>query len=261
MRTLLFVFILASLESAAQVIPNSGFESWFVDIWQPEPQGWDTPNGQTVPIVTQDTASYEGEYAMRVSAVEIGVGAVGWARCTLATSFIPASLDFYVKTMNEFGAVSVSISFFNGENEFYVEEWTSSENIMNWSFISLPLSQIEPVMTHAVIEVKALVGDFTPGSSWISVDAMSFESTLHNDSSRNPEFSVFPNPATDWVQLNGASLNSKARLYDLKGKLIAEYAISSIEPRLHLSGIKRGLYILEVENQSGFKSSQKLVVR
>ncbi|MEM9050624.1 MAG: T9SS type A sorting domain-containing protein [Bacteroidota bacterium] len=259
MRNLLLLFLFTSIVGQAQEIPNPGFESWFVEIWQEVPEGWQTPNGQLVPIVTKDTDAHEGNYAMKVTAVNDGIGAYGWAKCLIPTSSIPPSLDFYVKALAEFGLVSVKIAFFNGENEFYTETWSSGESINEWTFVSLPLSQIEPVMTHAEIEVEAFVGDLVPGGAWISIDAMGFDGPLHASSDQTIAFQVFPNPTTSSATLRGELAGSQLSVFDLTGKLLEKTQLITDIHEIDLSDLPKGLYFIELISPSGVRASQKLV--
>jgi hypothetical protein len=261
MRFLLLFSIFLSSSLLAQ-IPNPGFESWIVGNWQLEPEGWTTPNGQLIPVVYQDTDSYEGDFAMRVDAVNDGLGAFGWAECTFPNTFIPASLDFYVKTETEFGGLSVTISFFNEENMFYSESWNSSQTISEWTLVSLPLSQIEPVMTHAVIRVEAQVGDLIPGSASISVDAMGFEGPLSDGIViMDHDLSLFPNPASDYITLDGIAPNATVRIVNIAGQTVFEsYSVAS-QMRLDVQNFASGLYILNVQTANEAGESRKLVIK
>lgn len=261
MRYLLLLSIFLSTTLFAQ-IPNPGFESWIVGNWQLDPEGWTTSNGQLIPSVYQDEDSYEGEFAMRVDAVEVGIGAYGQAECTFPITFIPASLDFYVKCQNESGAVIVTISFFNEENLVYSEYWNNAGTIEEWTLVSIPLSQIEPVMTHAVIEVSAQVGDLVPGTAWISVDAMGFEGPLSNDDMVvDQDFQLYPNPVSDQLILDGLAPNSTVRIVNVAGQTIYESKSATPQLKLDVQNFAEGLYILNVQGRDQASTSRKLVIR
>lgn len=264
MRYIFLLFIFISSISFAQQIPNPGFESWFVETWQEAPEDWQTPNGQLIPIVTKDTDAYEGDYAMKVTAVNDGIGASGWSKCFIPTSFIPSSLDFYVKASTQMGSVSVGsvsvkISFFNNENEFYTETWSSNESIGDWSLISLPLNQIEPAMTHAEIEVEAFASDLAPETVWISIDAMGFDGPLSSKSNQAIDFEIYPNPTTSNTTISGEISGSQLSLFDLTGKLLEKIQINSDVHEVNLVDFPKGIYLMEISSRSGARSSQKLV--
>ncbi len=260
MKKALFIFILLSASTYAQVIPNPGFESWFVEIWQPVPEGWATPNGQLIPVVVQDLEAYEGNFAMRVNAVNDGIGAYGWAACTLDTDNIPPSLDFYVKALAEFGGVSVSISFYNNEIEVYTEFWSSGESIDEWTFVSMPLDQIEPVMTHAIIRVEASVGDLVPGQAWISVDAMSFGSVQNISSQTTTRFEMMPNPAVSSFTLKNLPLGGRIRLINSVGQITMEENTVSDQAVINVEDLNPGIYFVEVVSVDGSSQTRKLIL-
>jgi len=261
MRYLLLLSIFLSSSLYAQ-IPNPGFESWVAGNWQPDPEGWGTTNGQLIPAVYQDSDSYEGDFAMRVDAVNNGLGAYSKAQCTFPTTFIPGSLDFYVKAGTEFGGVSVTISYFNGENMFYSEFWGSGQAIEEWTLVSIPLSQIEPIMTHAVIKVEASVGDLVPGTAWISVDAMGFEGPLSDgDVMVDQNIEIYPNPASDYLTLDGIAANSTVRILNLAGQTVFESNSEVSQMRVDVQHFATGLYILNVQDQNKVSTSQKLLIQ
>lgn len=198
---------------------------------------------------------------MRVDAIDNGLGAYGSAECTFPNTSIPASLDFYVKSQSEFGGVSVTISFFNGENMFYSEFWSSGQTIEEWTLVSIPLNQIEPVMTHAVIRVEAQVGDLVPGTAWISVDAMGFEEPLSNDDMIvDQDLELYPNPASDFIILDGITPNSTVRIINIAGQTVYESNSATTQTRLDVKPFSQGIYILNIQNENQVIASRKLVI-
>ncbi len=260
MRSLLLLSVFLSSSLFAQ-IPNPGFESWVVGNWQLDPEGWTTANGQLLPAVIQDNDAYEGDYAMRVNAIDDGLGAFGWAECTVPITYIPSSLDFYVKAGTEFGGVSVSISFYNNEFLFNSFDWNSGSPIEEWTLISIPLEQEEPVLTHAVIRVEAQVGDLVPGTAWISVDAMGFEGPLSDDDVMGDEkLELYPNPASDYIILDGISANSTVRIMNVSGQTVFESNPATSQMRLDVQNFAQGLYIINIQNPDKINISRKLVI-
>jgi hypothetical protein len=261
MRNLLVFCILFTFGAHAQTVPNGNFESWFVGNWQLVPEAWATQNDGLTPMTTQDLDAYEGDYAMRVTALPNGIGFSGFANCTIPTAAIPPSLDFYVKALCEFGGVSVSISFYNNDMEVYSEFWSSGTSIDDWTYVSLQLSQIEPVMTHAVIRAEAFVGDLVPGQAWISVDAMGFGGTLSNDNADQISFELFPNPTKDTFHISGEVNGYQFSLFDLTGKAVKRSILNSTINSIDISELPPGLYLVELRSEGKWRGSQKLVKR
>jgi polyhydroxybutyrate depolymerase len=69
-------------------------------------------------------------------------------------------------------------------------------------------------------------------------------------------FSVYPNPAKDFIQIETGELCLKeVSIYDFSGKLI----LTATSNRLELTGFQRGLYLLIVETEKG-RSAKKLLI-
>ncbi|NNC82169.1 MAG: hypothetical protein HKN79_01215, partial [Flavobacteriales bacterium] len=78
---LIAICILLPSLMMAQTVPNSGFEEWEVTPQSTlEPVGWDSDNTQLTTSTSQDTEAYSGNYAMRVQAVDMGLGSYGEAQ-------------------------------------------------------------------------------------------------------------------------------------------------------------------------------------
>jgi hypothetical protein len=261
MRNLLLLSIFLTNSILAQ-IPNPGFENWVAGNWQLEPEGWTTLNDQLQTAVTQDLDSYDGEFAMRVEAIPDGIGGYGRAECTVPIDYIPSSLDFYAKSEIEFGAVDVTITFFNEDFLFNSFNWTGSTSIEEWTLISIPMDQNEPVLTHAVITVQALFGDLVPGTAVISVDAMGFDGPL---SERTPEklsdFRFYPNPAQDHVIIEEVEFDSQIRIIDLSGKEIYSGIVRETPFSIDVKDFVTGLYLLNITEPDQKMISQKLIIK
>lgn len=261
MRFLLLLSIFLSCSLLAQ-IPNPGFESWVPAPWYPSPEGWETPNDEGNTVVTQDQAAFEGDYAMRVDAVLDGIGAFGWAECTVPIDYIPSSLDFYAKAGTEFGGVIVTISFYNNDLLFNSFDWNSGSPIEEWTLISIPMAQNEPVLTHAIIRVEALVGDFSPGTAWISVDAMGFDGPLNNaDQIVDDQLRLFPNPASESINISGITAGSKVRIMNLAGQTVFESISTNSQMIADVKNLPKGLYIVHIQGSNENSLSQKLVIK
>jgi hypothetical protein len=100
------------------------------------------------------------------------------------------------------------------------------------------------------------------GGSNVYSNVISVYSTL---SGGNEDFSVFPNPASDFVAVQALGLvrkNINLQLYDLHGKLLQQSKIlqGSTMGYLDLQTIYNGTYILKIENED-FALSKKIIVQ
>ncbi len=241
---LLFLFT-APLVAAAQDVPNGNFESWYFVGSTESPEFWITDNTEMGNTVSKDFESYEGDIAMRVTAQPTGIGEYGQATTLFEIDAVPAALQFYAKTEVEFGAVAVDITFLNNDNEIYTESWFSSENIPDYTLISMPLDQIEPIITHARITVSAQVGDLIGGDAWISVDAMAFGEPTGLYEREKLQFKIYPNPASDIITIQAPEgLIGLITVVDVNGKKVHEEFINRENATIDIHRFPKGIYTI-----------------
>ena len=258
----LYTLFSACLLSAclfAQQVPNGGFESWVsTPQFSLDPEYWNTYNGQLLLSTAQDSMPYEGEWAMRVTPIPNGIGEEGIASVQIPTDFIPPSLDFYAKwDRTATASVGVTVTFYNGETDFYTEYWYPEELTSEWAPISIQLSQIEPIMTHVVIEVGVFIGDFAAGEGWLSVDAMSFDGVTGVDDLSSASIGLFPNPASDMLFVTAADANTSYVIYDAMGKLLDR---NSYQAGVDVSELPTGNYFIELKDGDGVLRRSGFVV-
>ena len=250
-KYLLILVFLMPLFAFAQSIPNGNFESWIVFIWYENPEFWTTDNTEIQYTVTKDSDSWEGDFAMRVTAQPSVIGEYGEASTLFEISSVPAALNFYAKSENEFGSVGVEITFLNQENEIYTEYWYSSENMEEYTQISIPLEQIEPIITHARIRVTAQVGDLVPGSAWISVDDMAFGEPLNVKQEAKTYFKIFPNPTNEMLTVQSPDgILGNLIITDMQGKTVYTDFINDIQTSINIKDLAPGSYILNTEKNT-----------
>lgn len=234
----------------AQQVPNGNFETWIATpFWTLDPEFWSTDNGQLVVSTVQDSMPYEGEWAMRVLPIPIGVGEEGKATVQIPTDYIPESLDFHAKWERTATAgVGVTVTFYNETEWVYSEYWWPEELSSEWIPISIELNQIEPIMTHVIIEVGVYIGDFAAGDGWLSVDAMSFDGITGVDDLSAPSIGLYPNPASDVLYIDEADSKTTYSIYDALGKLLIR---DVYEEGVDVSALPTGRYFIEALSVDG----------
>jgi len=255
------LFLLGALSLIAQ-IPNAGFENWSFNGWNYVPDDWETDNTQLQEPVTQDLDAYQGDYAMRVTAVPYALGKIGEASVSFPNEVVPPSLDFWVKSSVENGYVEVRIEFWNEDNLVYFEQWFNTEQISEWTFVSMELEQIEPILTDANIQVTSLVGDLVSGDAEISIDAMGFGQTQSVSDYANYDFSIYPNPAQDYFTFRDEEGRIEFfEIYTLDGKLIRTVQVNnSGNNSVDISSLANGIYSIVLKQDESTLGTQKLVV-
>lgn len=73
---------------------------------------------------------------------------------------------------------------------------------------------------------------------------------------------LFPNPASETVSLSytGNPVSTRVILRDLQGRLILDTRQSGTITQLPVSGVRNGLYVIEVRSESAVLSRQKLMI-
>jgi hypothetical protein len=247
---LIVLFWLLPFTVTAQVIPNGGFESWSItNGWTEEPDGWETPNNQLIESTVKDPDAYAGLYAMRVNPAPNGIGEEGFAWIEIPTDFIPPSLDFYAKWSRTLTAsVGVEIQFFNNELQVYAANWVPEDTSSAWTYIHLPLEQIEPVMTHMIIRAYIFIGDFAPGSGWISVDEMSFGNPNGLNDLDESNIGLYPNPTSDVLKISVKVQPLDYSIIDSSGRLVDQGTFKS---EIDVSQLPVANYTLQLRMRDG----------
>lgn len=111
---------------------------------------------------------------------------------------------------------------------------------------------------HGYIEVFTLFevdnfGEFLP--------VLRYEFTPISDLSRQsvspPKFSFFPNPATDYLTVEGL-FQGEVTLYTLSGKKRWSASLSETRQRFDLSELPRGTYLISIKDEAGVRHTEKL---
>ena len=58
----------------------------------------------------------------------------------------------------------------------------------------------------------------------------------------------FTNPVADMVTISGIEGNGRAVLYDMRGSIVASFAVNGTETRLDLGRLTAGIYMLRVDD-------------
>ncbi|MFN3343989.1 MAG: T9SS type A sorting domain-containing protein, partial [Flavobacteriales bacterium] len=71
---------------------------------------------------------------------------------------------------------------------------------------------------------------------------------------------LYPNPAADYVIIEGSSSIQSITIMDLSGKVISNQVFNALNSRLDLSTVSSGIYFIEVITANGNQAVRKLVV-
>ncbi|WP_417602086.1 PKD domain-containing protein [Owenweeksia hongkongensis] len=74
------------------------------------------------------------------------------------------------------------------------------------------------------------------------------------------EISIYPNPASNFVNVEGLTKDAEWTLYNLQGAIVAEGTLQSEESKVNLDVLESGLYIFSIQSMNSAKSI-KLSIR
>ncbi len=84
------------------------------------------------------------------------------------------------------------------------------------------------------------------------------EINTNNISEKNSEIKIFPNPASDWLRLEGISSNDFIELVDVTGRRINSFSGQSFY-QMDLTAVSEGVYFIRVLGEKGDYSKKILV--
>lgn len=248
--------------TSAQTIPNGDMEVWLdaPGAWSEIPEGWSTQNSQLFQAVYKEEAACEGEFAMKLTPLAGIESIMGTSTLEFPISAIPPTLDFCVKSNIDHGdffndTCRVIISFWNGDYQFYSEEWVNTTTILDWTEVSIPLDQLEPGMDACHIEVQASYPGIGLGSgslnTWIAVDNFRFSGTNGLLKTEKVPLSMFPNPTTNgsFTLQSSQPLNAFV-LLDLLGNVVLEQTGIHENKLVINTELPTGMYFLNWNGQT-----------
>lgn len=94
------------------------------------------------------------------------------------------------------------------------------------------------------------------------VDNVNVSTVSGLDESVQANFTIYPNPSNGALRVHANTQNMLGiRVYDLAGRSIEQHRITGNNAELNLPALSSGVYLLEVEFESGFKKSERLVIQ
>ena len=121
--------------------------------------------------------------------------------------------------------------------------------------------QMTPMFVAGTAEVKYFVLD----ENEVKIDSLivKFTSTLSTNKEEKLEFSIFPNPVQDVVTLKGDAIKNGGTVVflDALGKEVKRASVSTTNNQINVSTLRRGVYFVNIYNQSGTKSTVQRLIK
>ena len=254
--TFTLAFALATFWSYGQSIdiPNGDFENWTFNGWNYEPENWFTENFQLIEHVTQDTDAYEGDYAMKVTySNETALVRQGHATVLIPTTETPSALLFHVKTEAQASMLGVEVVYHIEDAIVYTEQWSTTESINAWTPVTLALDDVAFDIDHISIDVFFQGGDDAVSEGWISVDAMSFDTSNSILDETSDQESIWFDYSTQHLVKSKEGETGWLELHTVDGSLVERKLWN--DTRLKIPPLAKGIYLASFISTSGERAS------
>ena len=94
--------------------------------------------------------------------------------------------------------------------------------------------------------------DFDGTYTYSKIQAVNFEDTF------KPNFNIYPNPASTFVQIKGKNLvGHRVKVYDITGKPVSTFEKLKPFEKLNISNLQKGMYFITVNNSKPVKFIKK----
>jgi len=189
-----------------------------------------------------DFSAAASNWAVQVYFSETGNGYLSVGGGLIGSEFVhPVGEWFEVKIDIDVDSDLATLSF----DELSVFSWT-------WSDGSTSVSN--------VVSALNLYPAAPPGESALyHIDNVSFSEYGMAIDEMHEEVNVHPNPATDVLFINGIQ-NSTLKVYSLLGKLVHTAQLSENQGVVNCSDWPRGIYLVEIINESNIIGTKKVVL-
>jgi hypothetical protein len=275
--TLLLLIFISSLLYGQQ-IPNNSFENWITTGGVEEPDNWDTPNPELSIFseftVSKSTDAYSGDYSAKLETKNVffynAPGLITLADFSVDITSLD-SITFSIKGgmllqekvtrltgMYKYSGVSddsasvliYSFSRVDGVFDTIGVGLKSMGDADEWTEFIVDMEELStnvPDTFNVVILSSGL--NFREGSV-LYVDSLVVETStgIISLDRKKENISIFPNPATDLVNLemDSPSLTRKALIFNSNGLLIKEVPFQNKKISIDVGGITSGLYTFRV---------------
>lgn len=180
-------------------------------------------------------------------------------------AFRPTNLKGYIKyapVAGDSASVYIELFKFDGTRRKTIgrSEQIVKNAITEWTAFDLPIKYNSNEMPDSInvmfvssagfvfenlFECKGQVGS----TLWVD-DVVLSDGTSNEISKTEFSFSVYPNPAQDYLQLDANTdvQGAKLNVFDMSGRLVKETNLQGQSTRLDISNLSKGMYTFRIQN-------------
>lgn len=242
----IFISLLGLFVVKAQ-IPNSGFENWTKVLTVETPDGWSTLNSVTAlsSLFTAEKASpgNPGSYYLKLTSKNInglvvpGIAVSGLMNpvtyqalsgfpCSVRPTALTGKWQHMIYGSSQ-GSIEIQFTRWDNATKTRVSigngKVTLSGMAMSWANFSVPVNYTDASIPDSCIIILKASGATPTDKDYLWVDNLSFAgvSGIMNVAKELIQWNVYPNPATDQIQLHiqsGFTTTAHIEIIDITGK-------------------------------------------
>jgi hypothetical protein len=147
-----------------------------------------------------------------------------------------------------------------GEPTWRINTFTSTSSLPNANWVSATLTPDEIDLVSEASSNNAL--SYSGVFDNFIVKASATDSLLGTDQfvSHTNAFSVYPNPATNFVNVSSYDYTvNKVDILDMNGRIVKSVSDNSNEVQINLSDLAQGVYMMTITSNEGISSTKKIV--
>lgn len=251
--------------SAAQTIPNSGFENWsLLSPWNfEEPDGWGTSNLLSVisgleSNVIKIEDAHSGNFAIQLTTILnpiAGEPYPGLAMCVAPANVRPSVLKGFFKAKIEGNdRPAISVFFVNGESLLAGGGKEFDMGTDEFTYFEVPISEYIPGVPDSFeLVILSSTDEQTPGTTFI-LDDLTFGVANGVEVPVIPVFKTLltPNPAGNEMRVEVPANTGLVvlSLFDLNGKCLRQVNFQH-QTTIDVSFFVPGQYFYKIQNVQG----------
>ncbi len=251
-----------------RIIPNGNFDTWTPKI-KDIATGWSIQGG----VVTKDTSSYRGNYAIKLESIDFGFGEVEAGQISTGTmgplGFLVGGKPFtnskdtlcgYYKLSSSTGDSAMITYTLSKNGSFIQEETLSLKAKASYTYFEFPINATS-APDNIRVDVQSLYYPFSfAAKSILYLDHLQLKSAPLPSGVKaiyaNATNHIFyPNPVVNSLTIELDALNNainQISIFDINGKLVLEQRdLNQSTVSINTSGFNSGIYFYIAETQSG----------
>jgi hypothetical protein len=75
------------------------------------------------------------------------------------------------------------------------------------------------------------------------------------------EIDIYPNPASDWLSIDGLTGDTDCIVLNLQGQIVGQFTSNSTSNKFHIGNLSSGVYFLQWSDEKGFQTKKFVVSR